>query len=115
LAARRPAQKNWRTPAIKDTRINGLAIANEHVVVAGALLVGGHIQLIKKATGEPIAALQLDSVPIYDGLAVADAGIGEILLGVESAGRKRPDLDGDGKADVLQVTCCGYIVLMEAP
>lgn len=45
----------------------------------------------------------------------AIAGIGEIPLGVESAGRKRPDLDGNGKADVLLSTRRGYIVLMEAP
>lgn len=77
---RRSAQKKWRTRVIKDTRINALAIANEHVVVAGALPVGGHIQLINKATGEQIAALKLDSAPIYDGLAVAD---GKVFVALE--------------------------------
>jgi len=45
----------------------------------------------------------------------AIAGIGATPLGVESAGRERPDLDGNGKADVLLWTRRGYIVLMEAP
>jgi hypothetical protein len=36
-------------------------------------------------------------------------------LGIESAGRKRADLDGNGKADTLLWTGHGYIVLMEAP
>ena len=46
----------------------------------------------------------------------AIAGIGENFpLGVECAGPKRPDLDGNGKADVLLTTWRGYIVLMEAP
>jgi len=45
----------------------------------------------------------------------AIAGIGATPLGVESAGPKRPDLDGNGKADVLLWTRRGYIVLMEAP
>ena len=45
----------------------------------------------------------------------AIAGIGAMPLGVESAGRKRPDLDGNGKADVLLSPEGGYIVLMEAP
>jgi len=40
-------------------------------------------------------------------------GFGATPLGVESAGRKRPDLDGNGKADVLLETGRGYIVLME--
>ncbi len=44
----------------------------------------------------------------------AIAGIGAMPLGVESAGPQRPDLDGNGKADVLLWTGCGYIVLMEA-
>ena len=43
------------------------------------------------------------------------AGIGEFPLGVESAGPKRPDLDGNGKADVLLAPCRGFIVLMESP
>jgi len=42
-------------------------------------------------------------------------GFGGFPLGVESAGRKRPDLDGNGKADILLVTRLGYLVLMEAP
>ena len=45
----------------------------------------------------------------------AIAGIGATPLGIESAGRKRPDLDGNGKADVLLWTGRGYIVLMESP
>ena len=42
-------------------------------------------------------------------------GIGSMPLGIESAGRKRADLDGNGKADTLLWTGGGYIVLMEAP
>jgi hypothetical protein len=45
----------------------------------------------------------------------AIAGLGGIPLGVESAGPKRPDLDGNGKADILLVTDRGYLVLLEAP
>ncbi len=45
----------------------------------------------------------------------AIAGIGAMPLGVESAGPKRPDLDGNGKADVLLSPAHGYILLMEAP
>ena len=45
----------------------------------------------------------------------AIAGFGAIPLDIESAGRKRPDMDGNGKADVLLWTGRGYIVLMEAP
>jgi|GEM_PF-2334034 len=44
----------------------------------------------------------------------AIAGIGAAQLGVESAGPMRPDLDGNGKADILLWTRSGYIVLMEA-
>lgn len=44
----------------------------------------------------------------------AIAGIGTMPMGVESAGWKRPDLDGNGKADVLLAPHGGYIVLMEA-
>ena len=44
----------------------------------------------------------------------AIAGIGQMPMGVESAGQKRPDLDGNGKADVL-LSPNRYIVLMEAP
>jgi len=76
----RAAQKKWRIEVIKDIRINGLAIANEHVVVAGALPVGGQVQLIDKASGRQIAALKLDSAPIYDGLAVAD---GKVFVALE--------------------------------
>ena len=45
----------------------------------------------------------------------AITGIGSMPLGIESAGRQRPDLDGNGKADVLLSTGHGYILLMEAP
>jgi len=45
----------------------------------------------------------------------AIAGIGATPPGTESADRKRPDLDGNGKADVLLWTGGRYIVLMEAP
>ena len=43
----------------------------------------------------------------------AITGIGATPLGVESSGRQRPDLDSNGKADVLLWTGRGYIVLME--
>jgi outer membrane protein assembly factor BamB len=42
-------------------------------------------------------------------------GVGELPLDVESAGRPRPDLDGNGRADVLLSSGRGYILLMEAP
>ena len=45
----------------------------------------------------------------------AIAGIGAMPLDIESAGRQRPDLDGNGKADVLLWTGRRYVVLMEAP
>ena len=45
----------------------------------------------------------------------AITGIGGMPLGIESAGRQRPDLDGNGKADVLLLAGNGYIVLMESP
>jgi len=45
----------------------------------------------------------------------AIVGIGAMPLGIESAGRRRPDLDGNGKADVLLSAGGGYIVLMESP
>jgi hypothetical protein len=45
----------------------------------------------------------------------AITGIGSIPLDIESAGRQRPDLDGNGQADVLLSTGRGYILLMEAP
>ena len=45
----------------------------------------------------------------------AVTGIGAMPMGVESAGPKRRDLDGNGKADVLLWTGRGYTVLMEAP
>ena len=45
----------------------------------------------------------------------AVVGIGAMPLGIESAGRRRADLDGNGKADVLLLAGGGYIVLMEAP
>ncbi|MDP6546223.1 MAG: PQQ-binding-like beta-propeller repeat protein [Phycisphaerae bacterium] len=45
----------------------------------------------------------------------AISGIGTMPLGIESAGRQRPDLDGNGKADVLLLAGSGYVVLMEAP
>ena len=45
----------------------------------------------------------------------AIAGIGAMPSDIESAGRKRPDLDSNGKADVLLSIGRGYIVLMEAP
>jgi len=57
------------------------AIANEHVVVAKALPVGGHIKLINKASGEQVAALKLDSAPIYDALAIAD---GKVFVALEN-------------------------------
>jgi len=57
------------------------AIANEHVVVAKALPVGGRIQLINKATGERIATLKLDSAPIHD--ALAGAG-GKVFVALEN-------------------------------
>jgi outer membrane protein assembly factor BamB len=44
----------------------------------------------------------------------AIAGMGAAPLGIESAGRRRPDLDGNGKADILLWTHRGYIVLMES-
>ena len=40
-------------------------------------------------------------------------GIGATPLGIESAGPERPDLDGNGKADVLLLAGGGYVVLME--
>jgi len=45
----------------------------------------------------------------------AVVGIGAMPLGIESAGRRRADLDGNGKADVLLLAGGGYIVLMESP
>jgi len=45
----------------------------------------------------------------------AITGIGGPPLGVESAGPKRRDLDGNGKADVLLWVRGRYILLMEAP
>jgi hypothetical protein len=36
-------------------------------------------------------------------------------MGVESAGPLRPDLDGNGKADLLLWTRRGYMLLLEAP
>jgi hypothetical protein len=45
----------------------------------------------------------------------AISGICGVPMDVESASPKRPDLDGNGKADVLLWTRLGYMVLMEAP
>jgi len=45
----------------------------------------------------------------------AIAGIGGIPLDIESAGRRRPDIDGNGKADALISVGSGCMVLMEAP
>ncbi|MDP6633273.1 MAG: VCBS repeat-containing protein [Phycisphaerae bacterium] len=45
----------------------------------------------------------------------AIAGLGGIPLDIESAGRQRPDIDGNGKADTLIWAGHGYLVLMEAP
>jgi len=45
----------------------------------------------------------------------AVSGIGGMSMGVESAGQKRPDHDGNGKADVLLAIGNGFIVAMEAP
>ena len=45
----------------------------------------------------------------------AVTGIGGMPMGVESAGQKRRDHDGNGKADVLLSIGNGYIVVMEAP
>jgi len=47
--------------------------------------------------------------------AYAISGITGIPLDIESAGRRRPDIDGNGKADVLLWGGPGYMVLMEAP
>ena len=64
-----------RTPA------HNRAIAKEHVVVAKALPVGGHIQLINRATDKKIiATLKLDAAPIYDALAVAG---GKVFVSLE--------------------------------
>ena len=43
------------------------------------------------------------------------AGTGATPMGVESAGPLRPDLDGNGKADLLLWTRRGYMLLLEAP
>jgi len=45
----------------------------------------------------------------------AITGIGATPLGVESAGRRRPDLDGNGKSETLLWTGRRHIVLMESP
>jgi len=45
----------------------------------------------------------------------AITGMGATPLDIESAGRPRPDIDGNGKADVLLLAGRGYMVLMEAP
>jgi hypothetical protein len=45
----------------------------------------------------------------------AISGITGIPLDIESAGRRRVDIDGNGKADVLLWGGPGYMVLMEAP
>ena len=42
---------------------------------------GSNIQIIEKATGKQIAEINLDSTPIYDGLAIAD---GKILVSLEN-------------------------------
>ena len=49
------------------------------------------------------------------GLGEAISGTGSIPLGVESAGGKRRDFDGNGKAEILLESHRGYIVLMESP
>lgn len=43
------------------------------------------------------------------------AGTGATPMGVECAGPLRPDLDGNGKADILLWTRRGYMLLVEAP
>ena len=47
------------------------AVAGERVVVAGSRPFGGAVQLVDEAGGERIASADLESPPIYDGLAVA--------------------------------------------
>ncbi len=58
----------------------GRAVAAEHLVVAGAQMLGGRVQLLNKATNEQITACELDSAPIYDGLAIAD---GKVFVALE--------------------------------
>lgn len=43
----------------------------------------------------------------------AFTGMGATPLGIECAGPERPDLDGNGRSDVLLWTRRGYVVLME--
>ena len=43
------------------------------------------------------------------------AGTGATPMGVESAGPLRPDLDGNGKTDLVLWTRRGYMLLLEAP
>ena len=64
-----------------EAPLNNRASAAEHEVVADATPGGSNIQIIEKATGKQIAEINLDSTPIYDGLAIAD---GKILVSLEN-------------------------------
>ena len=64
-----------------EAPLNIRASAAEHEVVADATPGGSNIQIIEKATGKQIAEINLDSTPIYDGLAIAD---GKILVSLEN-------------------------------
>jgi outer membrane protein assembly factor BamB len=45
----------------------------------------------------------------------AVTGLGGMPLGTDSGGREHPDLDGNGRADVLVYAGDGYVALMEMP
>ena len=72
--------ENEHIPVPTPRQITGMAITNEHLIVAGGLdrsnaSLGGFLQVVDLGTGDLAIEKKLSSEPVFDGVALADGNI----------------------------------------